>query len=231
MHNGERRAAPVALTFDDGPDPVWTPLVLDALAMASASATFFVVAPLAQRYPYLLARMREEGHEVAFHCTRHVRHEDLTQEEIEADVEEGLLTLGRSVRYWRTPWGVVTPATRQVAREHALSLVGWTADTQDWRGDPHQEMLSRIEGEVLHESIVLMHDGVGPGATRDGCAETVTLVVPLVSLARSRGLEPVPLDGLNHPPPDRNPDFTAVENDAERLRGVSSFSLRGKALP
>ncbi|MBA2534234.1 MAG: polysaccharide deacetylase family protein [Rubrobacter sp.] len=220
MHNGERRTAPVALTFDDGPDPVWTPLVLDALAMASASATFFVVAPLAQRYPYLLARMREEGHAVAFHCTRHVRHDDSTQAEIEADVEHGLLALGRSVKYWRTPWGVVTPATRRVAREHALSLVGWTADTQDWRGGPHEEMLARIEGEVLHESIVLMHDGVGPGATRDGCAETVALVEPLVSLARSRGLEPAPLDELHHPPPDRNPDFPAVDNDLARFRRV-----------
>jgi peptidoglycan/xylan/chitin deacetylase (PgdA/CDA1 family) len=91
----------VALTFDDGPDPVWTPLVLDALA--GASATFFVVAPLADRYPSLPARMREEGHEVAFHCTRHARHDDSTHEEIEADVEQVLLTLGGSVRYWRTP--------------------------------------------------------------------------------------------------------------------------------
>lgn len=220
MHHGERRTTPVALTFDDGPDPVWTPLVLDALAAVRARATFFVVAPLAERYPYLLARMRKEGQDVALHCTRHVRHNDMTDDEIEADVEHGLLTLGPSVRYWRTPWGVVTPSTGLVARERALTLVGWTADTQDWRGGPHEQMLARIEGEVLHESIVLMHDGIGPGATRDGCAETVALVEPLVSLARSRGLEPAPLDELHHPPPDRNPDFPAVENDVERLRGV-----------
>ncbi len=213
MHTGERPIAPLALTFDDGPDPVWTPLVLDALARARASATFFVVAPLAERYPSLLVRMRVEGHDVAFHCTRHVRHDDLTHEEIEADVEQGLLTLGGSVRYWRTPWGVVTPSTGLVARERALTLVGWTADTQDWRGGPYEEMLARIEGEVLHESIVLMHDGVGPGATRGGCAETVALVGPLISLARSRGLEPVPLNELYYPLPDRNPDFTAVDKD------------------
>jgi len=220
MHAGEQPTAPVALTFDDGPDPVWTPLVLDALAGARASATFFVVAPLAIRYPYLLARMREEGHAVAFHCTRHVRHDDSTQAAIETDVELGLLTLGRSVRYWRAPWGVVTPATRRVAREHALTLVGWTADTQDWRGGPHEEMLGRIECEVLHESIVLMHDGIGPGATRDGCAETVALVQPLVSLARSRGLKPAPLDEFHYPPPDRNPDFPAVDTDLARSRRV-----------
>lgn len=220
MNAGERPSTPVALTFDDGPDPVWTPLVLDALARAHASATFFVVAPMAERYPSLLVRMREEGHEVALHCTRHVRHDHITQEEIVADVEQGLLTLGRSMRYWRTPWGIVTPPTGQVAREHALTLVGWTADTQDWRGGPHEEMLTLTEGEVLQDSIVLMHDGVGPGARRDGCAETVALVGPLVSLARSRGLEPALLDELRRPPPDRNPDFPAVEHDLMRPRRV-----------
>ena len=89
--------------------------------------------------------------------------------------------------------------TVQVARVQSLTIVGWTADTQDWRGGPHEEMLARVEGEVLRESIVLMHDGVGPGATREGCAETVALVRPLVSLARSRSLEPAPLDELHHP--------------------------------
>lgn len=220
MNAGEHTIAPVALTFDDGPDPVWTPLILDALANAHASATFFVVAPLAERYPSLLARMREEGHAVALHCTRHVRHDRMRQEEIASDVEQGLLTLGRSVRYWRTPWGLVTPATGQVARERALTLVGWTTDSQDWRGGSREEMINLVEGGVKQESIVLMHDGLGPGTRREGCAETVALVGPLVSLARSRGLEPALLDDLHRPPPDRNPDFPTVEHDSMRPRRV-----------
>jgi len=76
----------VALTFDDGPDPVWTPLVLDALAQARARATFFVVAPRAARYPSLLSSMRKRGHDVAFHCAQHVRHDAMTPGEIEGDV-------------------------------------------------------------------------------------------------------------------------------------------------
>jgi hypothetical protein len=65
-----------------------------------------------------------------------------------------------------------------------------------------------------------MHDGVGPGATRSGCAQTVALVKPLVSLARSRGLEPAPLGRLDHPLPDRNPDFRAIGNGLTRPRPV-----------
>jgi hypothetical protein len=74
----------VALTFDDGPDPVWTPLVLDALGNAGAQATFFVVAPRAARYPSLVSYMQERGHNVAFHCSEHVRHDSMTRRDIEA---------------------------------------------------------------------------------------------------------------------------------------------------
>jgi len=196
----------IALTFDDGPDPDWTPFVLDALASVHARATFFVVAPRARRYPYLLARMREGGHDVGFHCTEHVRHDAMRPEEIEADLRSGLPALADPVRLWRAPWGVVTPATEDVARKHGLTLVGWTADTEDWRGGNPQEMLRRIERKLLPQAVVLMHDGIGPGAMRDDCMMTVDLIAPLVCQARYRGLEPVPLHELSHPLPERNPD-------------------------
>lgn len=210
----------MALTFDDGPDPTWTPLVLDALAEARATATFFVVASRAERHPSLVARMREEGHGVAFHCNEHTRHDAMSKEEIEADLAAGLVKLGRSARYWRTPWGVVTPATESVARDHRLGLVGWTADTRDWQGGTCAGMLRRVERRILPKAIVLMHDGVGPGATREDCAETVSLVGPLVALARSRGLEPSSLGELPPPLPDRNPEFRAPKVRVERLRRV-----------
>lgn len=197
----------MALTFDDGPDPVWTPLVLDALADARARATFFVIAPEATRYPSLISSMREDGHDVAFHCKVHVRHDAMTAGEIEADVASGLPALGQPVRHWRTPWGLVTPATEEVAKRHRLGLVGWTADTEDWRGDAPDEMLARVRGGISPGAIVLMHDGVGPGATREGCAGTIDLVRPLVATMRSQGLEPATLGELRHPLPDRNPDF------------------------
>jgi peptidoglycan/xylan/chitin deacetylase (PgdA/CDA1 family) len=216
MQNGYRPASGIALTFDDGPDPAWTPLVLDVLASVRARATFFVVAPRARRYPSLLSRMREDGHDVAFHCKEHIRHDAMTPGEIEADLEAGLAALVPPVRLWRTPWGVVTPATEAVARRHGLTLVGWTADTEDWRGSAPAEMLARVEAHLLPGAVVLMHDGVGPGAIRNGCAETAALVGPLLSLARSRGLEPVALPDLRHPLPDRNPDYSIPRTGPER---------------
>jgi len=153
--------------------------------------------------------MREKGHDVAFHCSEHVRHDAMTRREIEADVESGLLALGRSVRYWRSPWGLITLPTEEVANKHRLGLVRWTADTEDWRGGAPEEMLARIRGRISPGAIVLMHDGIGPGATRDVCSGTVDLIGPLVALLRSHGLEPATLGELQHPLPDRNPDFRA----------------------
>ena len=70
-------------------------------------------------------------------------------------------------------------------------------------------MLARVSGRISPGAIVLMHDGIGPGARRDGCAATVDLVRLLVALVRSHGLEPAALDELRHPFPDRNPNFQA----------------------
>lgn len=189
-------AGRVALTFDDGPDPLWTPRVLDALAEADARATFFVLAPRAAAEAALIDRMLAEGHGVQLHAFAHIRHTKLSEEIGAADTDRALSTLaslGVEPDLWRTPWGVAAEWTERVAAARGLELVRWTADTHDWRGDTAAEMLAAIEDDVADGAIVLAHDALGPGATRDGCAETVDLIAPLVALARSRGLEPVAL--------------------------------------
>lgn len=207
-----RVAERIALTFDDGPDPVWTPRVLDALGAAGAVATFFVVAPLAARHPGLLRRAAAEGHEIALHCHEHRRHDRMDGGEILADAGRGLDTLrglGHEVALWRAPWGVVTPETEEVAERLGLRLVGWTADSEDWRGEDARAMLGRLASGVTAGAVVLMHDGVGPGALREGCGRTVDLVGGLLSLARSRGLAPVTLAAMPGPLPARNPGNVA----------------------
>jgi peptidoglycan/xylan/chitin deacetylase (PgdA/CDA1 family) len=98
----------ISLTFDDGPHPIWTPRVLGALERAQTRATFFVVAPLARRFPHLISDILRYGHGVEFHCTEHVRHTEQSRKEVQADVRDGLRELRRQgvhPRFWRPPWG------------------------------------------------------------------------------------------------------------------------------
>jgi len=181
----------VNLTYDDGPDPVWTPAVLDALAEHQAGATFFVLGPAAQRHPDLIARMRAEGHEVALHADEHIRHSGLTGPQIARDAAAALArlsVLGVVPRRWRAPWGTVTADTRVVADRLGLELVHWTVDTHDWRGDTAPEMFSECGPAFGPGAVVLMHDGLGPGAPRTGCATTVELTHRLLELAAARDL-------------------------------------------
>lgn len=186
----------ISLTFDDGPDPTWTPRVLNALHAAEARATFFVVTPLARRYPRLISEILERGHTVEFHCAEHTRHTDLDRDRIEQDAEMGikdLEVLGVKPDLWRTPWGVTSPGTLEAARKFGLEITGWTEDTHDWRGDTASSMMESIGPSLSPGSVVLMHDGLGPGARRDGCEETVSLIQPLANRIRELGCEPMPV--------------------------------------
>jgi peptidoglycan/xylan/chitin deacetylase (PgdA/CDA1 family) len=198
---------PFSLTFDAGPDPVCTPAVLDALARASARATFFVLGEAAERYPELVLRALDEGHAVEVHGHAHLRHPAHTAAEVAGDLERALATLrglGAEPRLWRVPWGDLADHTPALAATYGLELAGWTADTHDWRGDDAATMLAAVEPQLAVGAIVLAHDGLGPGAQRTGCEETVALIEPLVAAARARGLEPGPISG---PIPAGNPEL------------------------
>ena len=197
----------VALSFDDGPDGRWTPVVLDALRAAGARATFFVLGACARRHPDVVRRTIAEGHAVQVHGDGHVRHTELSRAAAEEDLDRALETLdalGVRPSRWRTPWGVEAEWTRDVAAERDLELVRWTIDTHDWRGDAAELMLDSVALEP--GAVVLMHDGIGPGARRSDCTQTARLVGPLVGRIRERGLEP---GGIPSNAPVGNPDFAS----------------------
>jgi peptidoglycan/xylan/chitin deacetylase (PgdA/CDA1 family) len=174
---------------------------LEVLRGRGAPATFFVDARRARAHPESLALAVADGHEVGFHCHDHVRHSECSEAELRADTEEGLAAL-RSLdlepRAWRAPWGIVTEVTRRLAAEHGLELWGWSFDSHDWRGDGSERMLEALAatGDLGGGEVVLMHDGIGPGARRDGCEETVRLTTALLDLAEAAGLTPTTVSDL-----------------------------------
>lgn len=181
----------LALTFDDGPDQRFTPALLDLLVQAGVRATFFPIASQAQRHPELIGRMLAEGHSVGVHCEEHVRHSSRDLAWGRRDVDQALHRLrglGAEPRLWRTPWGDLAPWSRRVAAERNLRLVGWHVDTHDWRGDNAPDMFAATRAHLLPGAIVLAHDGLGPGARRAGCEQTVAYAGLVIEHARAAGL-------------------------------------------
>jgi peptidoglycan/xylan/chitin deacetylase (PgdA/CDA1 family) len=182
----------LALTFDDGPDPEWTPRLLDALERADARATFFPIAARAAEHPDLVRRILAGGHAVGLHCHEHIRHSERSVEWGRGDTARALDTLrslGVRPSLWRTPWGDTAGWSARVAQENLLRIVDWTVDTHDWRGDSAQAMWRATAEDLRAGAIVLAHDGIGPGARRGDARETVAYVSLVAAHAGARGLE------------------------------------------
>ena len=181
----------LALTFDDGPDATWTPRLLDLLAELGARATFFPIAARAAAHPEIIARMVADGHGIGLHCAQHVRHSERDAAWLARDTDSALASLsalGVRPAFWRTPWGDTAPWTLVIARQRDLRVIGWTADTHDWRGDPADEMFAATRSMLSDGATVLAHDGLGPGARRTNMAQTLEYVGLVAEHARMRGL-------------------------------------------
>lgn len=191
--------SPVALTFDDGPDAEWTPPVLAALDQVSVTATFFVVAEQieAPAGAALLRSILDAGHSVQAHCSRHIRHTELTLSELREDIARVLGDLAEhGVRHptlWRPPYGDLHPQhTARVAEESGLELELWTHDPCDYAGMTADEMLESLAG-VEGNSVILLHDSRRYTDRTDSAANTVELIAPLAGLIRDRGYATGPL--------------------------------------
>jgi peptidoglycan-N-acetylglucosamine deacetylase len=186
----------VAFTFDDGPDPAWTPRVLDALAAAAVKATFFVVAEQIEGDdgPALLRLILDRGHAAQMHCGAHTSHQEMSLPQIRADAQriETALEVNHVApsALWRPPYGLLHDEfSCRVASERGRQLVLWTYDTADYVGYSADTMLkSAREAQLSADSVVLMHDS-RRYAQDQNAQGTVDLIEPLAAHIRSEGWE------------------------------------------
>jgi peptidoglycan/xylan/chitin deacetylase (PgdA/CDA1 family) len=165
----------IVLTFDDGPDPVGTPAVLDALAAHGATATFFVLLTRVRRHPGLLERIRREGHEVGLHGVDHqplsrFSHTEAHARTAAARAELEALT-GQPLRWFRPPYGAQTPSTWLAVRRAGLVPVLWGPTTWDWRDLPQDDRVAKALQGARAGAVVLAHDAfadASDGAVDDG---------------------------------------------------------------
>ncbi len=167
---GPHLARGVALTFDDGPDPTTTPLVLDALDAASARATFFLIASKAERHPELVQEILRRGHEIGLHGYEHDRLFSLRSEErVRRDLERGVDVLehltGERPLFFRPPIGHTNPIIARVADALDLVTVGWTVSARDGLADAvPRAIVNRVRRQLFDGAIVLMHDAAERGS-------------------------------------------------------------------
>ncbi|MFC0526178.1 polysaccharide deacetylase family protein [Phytohabitans kaempferiae] len=157
----------VALTFDDGPHPVWTPKVLDLLRRTGVKATFCVVGTEVRAYPALVARMIREGHTLCNHTWHHELDLGTKPEpEIRANLEATNREIrkavpGAKIAFFRHPGGRWTPAAVKVSRELGMTSLDWDVDPQDWKKPSADAIRTRVINQARPGSIVLLHDGGG----------------------------------------------------------------------
>lgn len=168
----------IALTFDDGPNPAWTPQLLDILAESGVRATFFSVGRFAGAEPALLRRAAEAGHLIGNHSWSHPNLAYASRERVREELRRTSETLagiiGRPIRHFRPPFGARRPAVLRIARELGMVPVLWNAMTSDW-SEPSAERIAarlgrRIEANARggHATNIVLHDGghLGLGAAR-----------------------------------------------------------------
>lgn len=190
----------VALTFDDGPDPDFTPQVLDALAAAGVHATFFVVGKRAERHPELVRRIAEEGHLLGSHSWSHREPGSLPARELARDYRLGRRAVEaaawRDVPLFRPPRGLWDARTALITRAARMRTWLWTVDAEDWRpGVTPIEIANRAAG-VAGGGVILLHDALElPTAPQaEDRSATVEALPALIELIRGRGLDLVRLD-------------------------------------
>jgi peptidoglycan-N-acetylglucosamine deacetylase len=185
---GPRRGRRLALTFDDGPDPAWTPRVLDVLGASGVRATFFFIGERAQRAPALVRRLADEGHEIANHSWSHrslwLCGPRATAREIRQAHDRLADLAGAPPRHFRPPWGMVNVAMFSCLREVGERCVFWSIQPEGQRPAAAARQVDYVLGRATPGAIVDLHDAEG---TRGAPGRLLQALPPLLAGLRERG--------------------------------------------
>ncbi|MEV3929265.1 MULTISPECIES: polysaccharide deacetylase family protein [unclassified Streptomyces] len=166
-HASDRGDQGVNITIDDGPDPVWTPQVLQLLKDHGVKATFCMVGTQAKAYPDLVKKVVADGHRLCDHTVSHDTAMDTKSEAYQSqqilDAERMITEASGGVRpqYYRAPGGAFTPYSRQLAASRGMRPLGWNVDTKDFEHPGADTMVATVKSEISNGPTVLFHDAGG----------------------------------------------------------------------
>jgi len=162
LMRGPRETRKIALTFDDGPSPGITEMVLDALKAHGGKATFFMIGNRVKASPKLAERVHSEGHEIANHSMTHPALAKMSKDRVQAEIggcqEVIRSALGVTPTWFRPPYGSFRTAQGPLASALHVSVVIWSVDPRDWARPGVQAITQRVLSQTDGGDIVLCHD-------------------------------------------------------------------------
>lgn len=178
----------IAITFDDGPHPLYTPVLLDGLQERNVKATFFVIGKNVQENPELVKRMQEEGHLIGNHTFSHMQ---LTAGNLSCFREEIMQTnelirnlTGQEPLLVRPPYG---EWDKSLEKDLNVLPVLWTVDPYDWRKTDVTEIVKAVLEKVKEDDIILLHDCY---------ASSVEAALCIVDILKEQGFRFVTVDEI-----------------------------------
>ncbi len=189
----------VALTFDDGPDPRWTPEVLAVLQRHGAVATFCMVGDNAAGHEALVKQVVAAGNRLCDHTRTHDEQlpdrtpEEITDEVVGAGTDLSAVAGGAPVEWYRAPGGNWSTEIAELSADHGMQPLGWNVDPKDWERPGAEAIVAAVQRQLQEQApdgaIILMHDG---GGARDGTVAALEQLIPWLAAQGYKFGFPVP---------------------------------------
>lgn len=178
----------VALTFDDGPNPVWTPKLLKGLKERNVQATFFVTGENAEAYPEIIKMMYEDGHIVGNHTYNHVQLTAISEADALTELtrtnEVIYKVTGAYPEYVRPPFGEISD---RLEDELDMMTVLWNVDPLDWTTESENLVIRKVVENVEENAIILLHDNY---------ESSVNAALEIVDILQKQGYEFVTVEEI-----------------------------------
>ncbi|WP_066073761.1 polysaccharide deacetylase family protein [Neobacillus soli] len=190
----------IAFTFDDGPDPIYTPILLDLLKKNEVKATFFVVGSKAEKHPELIQRMHQEGHLIGIHNYVHHSNWLMSPWKVRKGLEDTARIIenitGVSPVYYRPPWGLLN--LFDLFQRSNYKIILWSVMADDWRTRGGSEKIKqRLLANIKGGDVILLHDcGDTPGAESDAPRNTINALKDVLKQVETKELTCVRIDEL-----------------------------------
>lgn len=194
--HGDLKKKQIALTFDDGPHPQYTPQILDILAREKVKATFFVIGEMADKYPDLVQAEFKAGHNIGNHTYHHVNLTKILEPDVATEIKacgEALQRITQQAPYlFRPPGGDYDTGVAETSEVLGYTIVLWTDDPGDYASPGEQLILQRTLKSANKGGIILIHDGV---------QQTIAILPELITTLKKQGYQFVTIDEMvkGHP--------------------------------